>query len=72
MPRPYPLRIVTKVLERNGFFYISQSGSHSKYRKVGNPTLTTFSSLNTAYQILDPNLHGFFLYYFFEFLLAYV
>ena len=40
MPRPYPLRVVIKVLEEKGFFFVSQTGSHAKYRKEGNPTLT--------------------------------
>jgi predicted RNA binding protein YcfA (HicA-like mRNA interferase family) len=40
MPKPYPVRIVIKVLESKGFFFVSQSGSHVKYRKIGNPTLT--------------------------------
>jgi len=40
MPKPYPLRLVVKVLESKGFFFISQTGSHAKYRKMGNPTLT--------------------------------
>ncbi|MDO8499710.1 MAG: type II toxin-antitoxin system HicA family toxin [bacterium] len=40
MPRPFPLKLVLKTLERKGFFFISQSGSHAKYRKIGNPTLT--------------------------------
>ncbi|HBU07302.1 MAG TPA: type II toxin-antitoxin system HicA family toxin [Candidatus Magasanikbacteria bacterium] len=40
MPKPYPLRLVVKVLESKGFFFVSQTGSHAKYRKVGNPTLT--------------------------------
>ena len=41
MPKkPIPFRQVLKVLEDKGFFFVSQTGSHSKYRKVGNPTLT--------------------------------
>jgi len=32
MPRPYPLRIVLKVLVNKGFFFVSQNGSHAKYR----------------------------------------
>lgn len=40
MPKPYPPRLVIKVLESRGFFFISQTGSHAKYRKKGNPTLT--------------------------------
>ncbi|MBI5742509.1 MAG: type II toxin-antitoxin system HicA family toxin [Candidatus Niyogibacteria bacterium] len=40
MPKPYPYRLVVKVLERKGFFFVSQNGSHTKYRKDGSPTLT--------------------------------
>ncbi|KKT35831.1 MAG: YcfA family protein [Parcubacteria group bacterium GW2011_GWA2_44_12] len=39
MPKPYPVRIVVQVLESKGFFFVSQTGSHAKYRKHGNPTL---------------------------------
>lgn len=31
---------VIKVLQRKGFVYISQRGSHAKFRKFGRPTLT--------------------------------
>jgi len=40
MPKPYSLRLVVRVLESKGFFFVSQTGSHAKYRKIGNPTLT--------------------------------
>ncbi|MBI4993253.1 MAG: type II toxin-antitoxin system HicA family toxin [Candidatus Magasanikbacteria bacterium] len=40
MPKPYPLRLVVNVLKNRGFFFVSQTGSHAKYRKIGNPTLT--------------------------------
>lgn len=40
MPKPCPLRLVLKVLASKGFFFVSQTGSHAKYRKDGNPTLT--------------------------------
>ncbi|HLD30813.1 MAG TPA: type II toxin-antitoxin system HicA family toxin [Patescibacteria group bacterium] len=40
MPKPYPLRLVLDVLKNKGFVFVSQTGSHAKYRKVGNPTLT--------------------------------
>ncbi|MFH1253511.1 MAG: type II toxin-antitoxin system HicA family toxin [Candidatus Uhrbacteria bacterium] len=40
MPKPFLLRLVLKVLETKGFIFISQIGSHAKYRKIGNPTLT--------------------------------
>ena len=41
MPKPYPVRLVLKVLKSKGFIFISQTGSHAKYRKTGSPTLTT-------------------------------
>ncbi|MFA6099462.1 MAG: type II toxin-antitoxin system HicA family toxin [Patescibacteria group bacterium] len=31
---------IIKVLQARGFIYISQKGSHVKFRKTGNPTLT--------------------------------
>jgi len=40
MPKPIKLKIVLRVLQENGFFFISQSGSHAKFRKNGSPTLT--------------------------------
>ncbi|MEA3272901.1 MAG: type II toxin-antitoxin system HicA family toxin [Patescibacteria group bacterium] len=40
MPKPFLLRLVIKVLEKKGFFFVSQTGSHIKYRKEGNPILT--------------------------------
>ena len=40
MPRPLPLKLVLEVLRRKGFFFVSQRGSHAKYRKLGHPTLT--------------------------------
>ena len=40
MPKPYPLRKVLLVLQESGFVFVSQSGSHAKYRKIGTSTLT--------------------------------
>lgn len=40
MPKPFSVRLVIQVLEKSGFFFVSQTGSHAKYRKEGNPTLT--------------------------------
>jgi len=40
MPKPYPVQLVLQVLMQKGFFFVSQNGSHAKYRKPGNPTLT--------------------------------
>jgi len=42
MPKLYSSRRIVAVLERNGFVFVSQKGSHAKYRKiVGNRVLTT-------------------------------
>ena len=40
MPKPYSVRLVMKVLESKDFFFVSQTGSHAKYRKLGEHTLT--------------------------------
>lgn len=34
------MKLVLKVLRAKGFIFISQSGSHVKFRKLGNPTKT--------------------------------
>jgi predicted RNA binding protein YcfA (HicA-like mRNA interferase family) len=40
VPRRYSSAEVIKGLEREGFTLVSQRGSHAKYRKPGQPTLT--------------------------------
>lgn len=41
MPKAYPTRHVIKVLAERGFIFVSQRGSHAKYRKkVGRTSLT--------------------------------
>ncbi|MBU0647261.1 type II toxin-antitoxin system HicA family toxin [Patescibacteria group bacterium] len=40
MLKPYLLRVVLKVLLDKGFFFVSQNGSHAKYRCHHNPSLT--------------------------------
>ncbi|MFC1613077.1 type II toxin-antitoxin system HicA family toxin [Patescibacteria group bacterium] len=40
MPKPYSLRLIFNVLESKGFFFVSQTGSHAKYRQLGNVILT--------------------------------
>ncbi len=40
MPKPYLVRFIIKVLLAHGFIFVSQRGSHAKYRKHGKPTLT--------------------------------
>jgi len=33
MPKPIPTRHVIRTLQQEGFFFISQRGSHAKFRK---------------------------------------
>ncbi len=40
MPKLYSSSEILKVLQKHGFSFVSQNGSHIKYRKAGNPTLT--------------------------------
>lgn len=40
MPKGFAVRVVVKVLKQHGFFFVSQNGSHAKYKKMGIPTLT--------------------------------
>jgi predicted RNA binding protein YcfA (HicA-like mRNA interferase family) len=40
MPKLYSSDYIIKILLQNGFVFISQKGSHKKYRKTGVPTLT--------------------------------
>lgn len=40
MPKPFLLKHVLVILAAHGFFFVSQNGSHAKYRKLGKPTLT--------------------------------
>ncbi len=40
MPKLYSSSDIIKVLQRQGFIYISQKGSHIKFRKVDSQTLT--------------------------------
>ncbi len=39
-PKLYSSEAIIKTLEREGFGFVSQRGSHVKYRKTGSPTLT--------------------------------
>ena len=41
MPKLHSSKWITKVLESKGFIFVSQKGSHIKFRKAENPTLTT-------------------------------
>lgn len=40
MPKLYSSTKIIKVLQKRGFVFISQRGSHVKFRKIGSPTLT--------------------------------
>lgn len=40
MPKPIKLKTVIKILKEKGFFFVSQKGSHGKFRKPGNQTRT--------------------------------
>jgi predicted RNA binding protein YcfA (HicA-like mRNA interferase family) len=40
MPKLYSSSEIIKVLQKKGFVYISQKGSHTKFRKTGSLTLT--------------------------------
>ncbi|NOY35915.1 MAG: type II toxin-antitoxin system HicA family toxin [bacterium] len=61
MPKPIPLKLVIKVLERNGFFIVSQKGSHAKFRKIASQTHTVIVKMSkkeiphgTFYQSILP------------------
>jgi len=40
MPKLYSSAQIIKTLDREGFQFVSQRGSHAKYRKPGEPTRT--------------------------------
>jgi predicted RNA binding protein YcfA (HicA-like mRNA interferase family) len=40
MPKLYSSTDIVKILLAFGFQFVSQKGSHAKYRKEGTPTLT--------------------------------
>jgi predicted RNA binding protein YcfA (HicA-like mRNA interferase family) len=40
VPKLYSSQEIVKTLEREGFAFISQRGSHAKYRKTGDTVLT--------------------------------
>ena len=40
MPKLYSSEQIVRTLEREGFLFVAQRGSHVKYRKTGSPTLT--------------------------------
>lgn len=40
MPRLYSSLYIIRILEKNGFYFVSQKGSHAKYRKGTKEVLT--------------------------------
>lgn len=40
MPKLYSSAHIVSILLQHGFVFVSQRGSHAKYRKEGEPTLT--------------------------------
>lgn len=46
MPKLLSTKQIVKILEGNGFIFISQNGSHMKYRKVNGKVLTTIIPAN--------------------------
>ena len=46
MSKLYSSTQITKVLQKKGFVYVSQKGSHVKFRKFGKKTLTVIVPAN--------------------------
>lgn len=46
MPKLLSSKVIIKALERKGFVFISQKGSHIKYRKSGRVALTVIIPAN--------------------------
>jgi len=46
MPKLYSSRYIIKIIEKQGFNFVSQKGSHGKYKKIGNPVLVTIIPIN--------------------------
>lgn len=46
MPKIYSSTHIIKVLQKNEFFFVSQRGSHAKYRKINDKTLTVIVPTN--------------------------
>ncbi len=46
MPKLYSSVFILFILEKNGFNFVSQKGSHIKFRKEGNPVLNVIIPAN--------------------------
>lgn len=71
MPRPIKLKVLIRVIQEKGFFFVSQKGSHAKFKKDGNPTLIvivkmgkkeipygTFQSILLHSNLKEEDFHG--------------
>jgi len=57
MPKLYSSKEIIKILKNNGFVFISQKGSHLKYKRLGNKTRTAIVSANKR-EIPTGTLHS--------------
>lgn len=46
MPKLYSSNHIVKILEKRGFIFVSQKGSHIKYRKIARQILTAIVPAN--------------------------
>ena len=46
MPKLHSSAHIISILLQHGFLFIAQKGSHAKYRKTGEPTLTAIVPAN--------------------------
>lgn len=46
MPKLYSSSYIIKALQKKGFVFISQKGSHAKFRKEESPVLTVIIPIN--------------------------
>lgn len=46
MPKLYSSKHIIRTIEKEGFLFISQKGSHRKYKKLGDPILITIIPAN--------------------------
>ncbi|MBU1137192.1 type II toxin-antitoxin system HicA family toxin [Patescibacteria group bacterium] len=46
MPKPVLSKDIIRILKKNGFFFVSQKGSHGKFRKTGSPPRTVIVKMS--------------------------
>ncbi|EKD67074.1 MAG: hypothetical protein ACD_48C00611G0002 [uncultured bacterium] len=46
VPKPIKLKILLTILLAHGFLFVSQNGSHAKFRKSGNPVRTVIIKMS--------------------------